>query len=246
MKRLVAYLVGLTLVMMFSAGVGAETVWKAATDATFPPFESVDVHTGELIGFDMDLVRAIDEYLTDVKIEIVNVAWDGLIPGLLNGNYDFIAAAMTITPERAMAVDFTVPYFEASQVIIVRADNDSIQGPEDLKDKYVTVQIGTTGDLYVTDYGIKRIGRFNTAPEALLEVQNGNAHAMVVDEAVAKEFVAANPGDIKIVGVPFTDEAYGMAVKKGNTEVLTKLNEAIAALKANGTYDKIYQKYFAK
>lgn len=236
----------LGVVLAWGAGAGAEEIWKVATDATFPPFESVDVATGEYIGFDMDLVRAIDEYLADVKIEIVNVAWDGLIPGLLNGNYDIIAAAMTITPERAMAVDFTDPYFEASQVIVVTADNNKIQGPDDLKDKYVTVQIGTTGDLYVSDFGVKRIGRFNTAPEALLEVQNGTADALVVDEAVAKEFVAANPGSIKIVGVPFTDEAYGMAVKKGNKQLLSKLNEAIAALKANGTYDKIYSKYFNK
>lgn len=174
------------------------------------------------------------------------MAWDGIIPGLINGNYDIIVSAMTITPERAMAVDFTDPYFEASQVILVRKDNDSIKGPDDLKGKYVTVQIGTTGDLYVSDSDVGRIGRFNTAPEALLEVSNGTADACVIDKGVAEEYVANNPDQVKIVGVPFTDESYGMAVRKGNKEILMKLNEAIAALKANGTYDAIYAKYFKK
>ncbi len=246
MKKLLVFALVLGLLAAGSAAAMAkETVWKVGTDATFPPFESVDDFTGEYVGFDMDLIRAIGDYL-GVKIQIVNVAWDGIIPGLLNGNYDLLIAAMTITPERAMAVDFTDPYFEASQLILVRENDDSIQGPDDLKGKYVTVQIGTTGDLYVSDSDVARVGRFNTAPEALLEVTNGGADACVVDAGVAQEYVAKNPGQVKIVGVPFTDEAYGIAVNKGQGKMLSQLNEALAALKANGTYDEIYGKYFNK
>ena len=155
MKKLVVLAVILGLLTLGGGmALGKERVWTVATDATFAPFESVDPVTEEYVGFDIDLIKALGAE-AGVTVEIVNVAWDGLIPGLLNGNYDMIIAAMTITPERAMAVDFSDPYFRASQLILVANDNDSIHGPEDLVGKYVTVQMGTTGDLYVSDSDVR-------------------------------------------------------------------------------------------
>ncbi len=251
MKKALLIVLGLALVGIAVGCAGPDAaqnadgqdILKVGTDATFPPFESVDENTNEYVGFDIDLVRAIGEHMNR-EVEIVNVAFDGLIPGLVNGNYDFVAAAMTVTPDRAESVDFSDAYFQASQVILVRDDNNSIQGPDDLEGKYVTVQIGTTGDLYVSDSNVGRVGRFNSAPEALLEVSNKNADACVVDKGVAERYVAQNPGQVRIVGVPFTDESYAMAVRRGNKELLDKLNAAIRAIREDGTYDQIYSKWF--
>lgn len=220
-------------------------VLKVGSDVTYPPFEFVDEKTNEFKGFDVDLINAIGEEMGK-KIEIINTAWDGIIPGLLNGNYDALISAMTITEERAQAVNFSDPYFATGQVIVLRADNTTIHGPKDLEGKVVAVQIGTTGDFEASKVkGVKKIARFNTTPEALQEVLNGAADAAVVDELVAREFIKQNPGAVKLadVGV-FTVEYYGIAVRKEDEALRKEINRALAAVKASGKYDEIYNKWF--
>lgn len=246
-KFLVAMSLLAILVSMASLGVGAnETpVLRFAADCAFPPFEIIDVVTNQPAGFDVDLAMAIGEEL-GMKVEFINVAWDGLIPGLLNKNFDVIASGMTITEERKLAVNFSDPYFTATQVILVPANNTTVKGPEDLKGQTVTVQIGSTGDFTASDLkGLKKVARFNLVPEAIQEVLNGNAIACIVDDNVAKRYIAEHPGAVKIVeGDFFPTEEYGLALRKTDKDLLTKVNQALAALKANGKYDQIYNKYF--
>lgn len=238
---------GLMLVLVLSMGVAgqaAKQVLRVGSDVTYAPFEFADAKTGEFKGFDIDLIKAVGKTL-GMEVEIKNTAWDGIIPGLINGNYDVLISAMTITDERALAVNFSDPYFTAGQVIVVRKDNNSIKEPKDLKGKVVAVQINTTGDYAAQKVeGVAKISRFNTTPEALQEVVNGAAEAAVIDLPVAKTFMVENPGKVKMTGPAFTVEYYGIAVKKGNEELLKKVNKALATLKANGTYDKIYEKWF--
>ena len=250
-------LVGLVIALVVLLGLNGLAAKKetgvivVGCDAAFPPFEYLDEKTGELVGFDLDLMRAIGAEL-GMAVEIKNVSWDGIIPGLLSGNYNVIASGMTITEERKQVVNFSDPYINAGLVIVTRANDNSIKGPEDLAGKRVAVQINSTGDLAATEMqeekGIKiaQIKRFTHAADPFLELKNGNVEAVVMDLPVAGAQMKANPGLYKIVGEPFTSEEYGFALRKSDTELLAKINQALATLKANGTYDQIYQKYFGQ
>ncbi|NLW55145.1 MAG: basic amino acid ABC transporter substrate-binding protein [Firmicutes bacterium] len=219
------------------------------SSADFAPFEYVDEITGELKGFDLDLMRAIGEEL-GMEVEIKNVAWDGIIPGLLSGNYNVIASGLTITEERQEVVNFTDPYINAGQVIVVRAGDDSITSPADLAGKKVAVQVNTTGDLKATEMmeeegiAITEIRRFNNAPDAFLELMNGGVEAVVIDLGVAGEQFKATPGIYQMAGEPFTVEEYGFALRKSDTELLEKINAALVSLRSKGVYDEIYERYF--
>lgn len=246
MRRLLVLFLAMALCTgMTGAALAAGKVLKVGSDVAYPPFEYANEKTKDYEGFDIEFINAIGKYLGYSKVEIVNTAWDGLIPGLLNGNYDCIISAMTITEERAKSVDFSAPYFEAGQAVVVRKSDNSIKKKDDLKGKVVSVQLGTTGDFAVTEMkGVKRVARFNSSPEALQEVLNGGADAAVVDDLVAIEFVTKNPDKAKVAVKKFTVEFYGIAIKKGNKALLADINKAIAALKKNGTYDKLHQKWF--
>lgn len=218
------------------------------SSADFAPFEYVDEITGELKGFDLDLMRAIGEEL-GLEVEIKNVAWDGIIPGLMSGNYNVIASGLTITEERKEVVNFTDSYINAGQVVAVRAGDTSITSPDDLAGKKVAVQVNTTGDLAVTEMmengsvRVAEIRRFNNAPDAFLELMNGGVEAVVIDLGVAGEQFKATPGIYQMAGEAFTVEEYGFGLRKGDTELLEKINTALATLRTNGKYDEIYQKY---
>lgn len=246
MKKVVLLVTLMLVAVAFTQGtVAKEDVLKVAADCAFPPFETVDEVTGQPAGFDVDLAMAIGAEL-GIKVEFINTGWDGLIPGLMNKNFDIIASGMTITEERKMSVNFSDPYFKATQVILVPANDTKVKGPEDLKGQTVTVQIGTTGDFTATDIkGIKKVARFNLVPEAIQEVLNGNAVACIVDNFVAMQYISEHPGTAKIVDGDFFDaEYYGLAIRKSDKDLLAKVNKALAALKANGKYDEIYNKYF--
>ena len=231
----------LVLIIGSTAVIGAKPVLKVGTSADFPPFEYQDEKTGAYLGFDIDLIQAVGA-AADMEVQIVNTAWDGLIPGLLTGNYDCIVSAMTITDERLKAVAFSDPYFSAGQVIVTRANDTSIQTVEDLEGKKISVQIGTTGDLAASDIQGATVKRFNLAPDAIQEVRNGSVPACIIDLAVAAE-IAKEYDDIKF-GEPFTMEYYGIAMRKNNTDLIKKINRALASVKASGEYDKIYANWF--
>ena len=217
---------------------------RVGSDVAYPPFEYVDEETGEFIGFDMDLIREVGRRL-DMQVEIINTAWEGILPGLLAGHYDVVISAMTITDERAQVVDFSDPYFATGQVIVVRADDTSVNEPADLVGKVVAVQIGTTGQFAAERIeGVARIDHYPTMPEAFLALRLGRADAAVADELVALEEARANPGVLKVVGKPFTVEYYGIAMRKGQDQLLRAINRALAQIKADGTYDELYEKWF--
>jgi len=224
-----------------------EVVYKVGTEPSFAPFEMLDEKTGEITGFDIDLIKAIAED-QGLKLEIVNLGFDGLIPALQTGNIDIVASGMSITEERLKEVDFSDPYIDAGLAIAVTANNTTINGAEDLKGKVVAVQIGTTGAQKaqeLKDQGlIKEIKTYNTVDVVIMELVNGGVDAIINDKPVTEAFMAKQPGKIKIVGETLVSDSYGFAVKKGNSELLSKINAGLKNVKESGKFDEIMKKYF--
>jgi len=213
------------------------------TEATFPPFEFVDEKTKEIVGFDIDIAREIAKAL-GVKLKVEDIAFDGLIPSLLTKKIDLIAAAMTITPERAKVVSFSDPYFTAGQVIVVRKGSFMPKTFEDLVGKKVAVQLGTTGDLEVSKIEGIEVVRFTRYTEAFLELQNGRVDAVVLDFAPAQAYVKMNPGLVISSGI-LSQEEYGIAVRKEDKDLLEVVNTVLRNLKKS-PYDILVEKWFGK
>jgi polar amino acid transport system substrate-binding protein len=226
---------------MFSGCLHSKKTLSVGTDATYEPFESID-ESGNYVGFDMELIKLIAAEMK-MELQIQNVNWDGIIPGLINGNYDCLISAMTITEDRQKQISFSDPYFSIKQVIVVKEDNDRIKTPADLAGKTVTAQIGTTGDLYASDIKGVKMKRFDTNPQAVQELLNNNADAAVMDDLVASEIISRNSG-LKMIEINDAEvENYGIGVKKENTELLEKINKALETLRNNGKLAELTQKY---
>jgi polar amino acid transport system substrate-binding protein len=215
------------------------------TSADFPPFEYIE--NGQFVGFDMDLMREIAK-IAGFELKFVDMSFDSLIPALRAGQIDVAAAAMTITEERKKVVDFSMPYWTADQSIIVKADSDLTITV--LFGKYrIGVQTGTTGDLWCTENLVEKgllpernLKRYDTFILALGDLLNGNIDAIVLDSPVANRFAATKP--VKVVGIIVTGEQYGIAVRKGNKELLDKINQALKTLIETGKINEFIDKYF--
>lgn len=243
MKKAIIIAAALAALVLMTGGAFGAKVLKVGNDPAFPPFE-LTTDKGEIVGFDIDLIKAVGT-AAGYDVQIMPVAWDGIIPGLVAGNYDVIVSAMTITEERKQSVNFSDPYFEASQVIITLKKNKVLNTIEELTGKKISVQIGTTGDFVATDEvkgGI--VKRFDLAPLAVQELINGAVDAMVVDDPVAKAYVKQFPQ--LQYGAKVTEEYYGFAISKKNTQLLADLNAALKKIKDNGTYDQLFVKWFGK
>lgn len=243
MKKLLITFLVLTLVFAFSA-VGLAQTYTVGTSAGFPPFEYVE--DGEIVGFDIDLMKAIGEEM-GFEVNFKDIAFDSLIPALKTGNIDVVAAGMTITEQREEVVDFSNSYYSADQSIIVKEDSD-----KDISvifgDKDISVQTGTTGDLWVTeklqDKGILtgNIKRYDTFVLCVSDLVNENVDAVVLDSPVANRYAEMRP--VEVVGIIVTGENYGLAVNNGNTELLDKLNEGLRKIRENGKMAEIIDKHF--
>jgi polar amino acid transport system substrate-binding protein len=221
-------------------------VYVVGTDAAYAPFESQN-EKGEIVGFDIDVVQAIAAK-AGIQVKFVNTPWEGIFNTLQQGDRDMIVSAVTITDERKQTMDFSDPYFDAAQLIAVK-ETSKVTKFADLKKLKVGVQTGTTGDEAVSKLMGKTstsIKRFESTPLALKELESGGVDAVVADNGVIAHYVANNPGGkFKTVSdKEFVPEQYGIAVKKGNAELLGKLNQGLAAIKADGTYNQIFAKYF--
>ncbi len=225
-----------------AGGSAAGGVLVMATNAEFPPYEYHD--GGEIVGIDVEVAEAIAAKL-GMTLEIEDIAFDSIILELQSGKADFGAAGMTVSEDRLANVDFSDTYTTASQVIIVKEDSD-ITGPDDLAGKFIGVQLGTTGDIYASDYEEQgsTIERYNKGFEAVQAMIQDKIDAVVIDVEPAKVFVSQNEG-IKILDEPLTVEEYAIAVKKGNTELLEKINTALGELKESGELQAIIDKYIS-
>ncbi len=240
----------LLLCMLFSTVAWSKTILDeirargelvVGSDAAYPPFEFVD-KDGNIVGIDIDIAKAIADHLK-VKLRVVNTSFDGIIPALLAKKFDMIISAMTITPERAKQVDFSIPYYNAGQLITVREDDNRIKSEKDLQGKIVAVQLGTTGQFYAESLpGIKEIRKFETVDGAFLELKNGRVDAVIADDLTSLAFVRSTKG-LKVINKLLTKEQYGIAVRKEDKALLREINIVIARLKKEGVIEKLREKW---
>jgi polar amino acid transport system substrate-binding protein len=243
-RRIFIILTGLMVVSLVLAACssGQSTTIKVATDATWPPFEMVDENTKELIGFDIDLMNAIAER-GGFEIEFSNVAFDPLLAGMGQCQYDAAISAITITEERAQSMAFSDPYFSAGQVVAVQQSNSDITGKDSLSGKTAAAQIGTTGAIEVENISGATLKTYDDIGLAFQDLINGQVDAVVSDDGLARGYVAKNSDVLKIVGEPFTDESYGIAVCNTNTELLAQINEGLAKAKSDGVLEDLTLKW---
>jgi polar amino acid transport system substrate-binding protein len=228
------------------AASSAAKIYVVGTDAAYAPFESQN-EKAEIVGFDIDVARAAANKV-GLELKFVNTPWEGIFNALIQGDRDIVASAVTITAERRQTMDFSQPYFDALQFIVVK-QSSQVARFNDLKPLKVGVQTGTTGDEAITKLLGKtspNIKRFESTPLALKELEAGGVDAVVADNGVVSNYVANNPGgQFKTVTDPgFVPEQYGLAVKKGNADLLAKLDQGLSGIKADGSYLAIYTRYF--
>ncbi|MCS1352234.1 basic amino acid ABC transporter substrate-binding protein [Mechercharimyces sp. CAU 1602] len=231
-----------------SADEAKKAKWVVATDAAYPPFEKQE-GSGDITGFDVDVIKAIAE-VNDAEVEMKHTGWDPLFEAIKNGSADVAISAITITDERKELYDFSDPYFDAKQFILV-PEGSNISSFKDLKDKKIGVQAGTTGEEAVKEeYGTTYSGlkSYDDTPAAMDDLVNGRVDAVVADNAVVLEYIKTLSEDKfkKIEDPHFAPEQYGIMVKKGNGETLEQVNEGLKKIKENGTYDEIFAKYFGE
>ena len=241
----------LVLICFISNGVLAQTI-TFATEATYPPFESV-ASSGQLQGFDIDIANAICKQMKATCV-FTNQPFDGLIPSLSIGKFDALIAALNITQARANVVDFTIPYYKSTASFVAAKNVNFDTTPGKMKNKIIGVQQGTTLQAYLKKtYGKDLIVKTYASQEsAFLDLGVGRIDAVMGDTPLVMNWIQQHgKNKFHILGAPVNDPAYfglgyGIAVKKGNTELLNQLNTALLALKKNGTAKKIADKYFSE
>jgi len=258
MKKL---LVAASLMLSSSLAMAADTaLWEKSTlndiitrgelqvcmEAGYMPFEMRNKN-GDIVGFDVDIAKEMAKAMK-VKLDLRNTAWDGIIPALLTGKCDIIMSGMTVTSERNLKVNFANPYIIVGQTVLINPKlADKVKSYRDLNDpKYtVTTKLGTTGDIATKKYiGKANIRLFETESEGALEVLNGNADAFIYDLPFNAIYSAQNSAKIAHLDTAFTYEPLGWAVRKGDPDFMNFLNNFLAQVKGDGTYDKIYSRWF--
>ena len=212
-----------------------------ATDATWPPFEFVNEETKKIEGMDIDIFDAIAAK-QNLIVTYQNVSWDPLLAGMAQGLYDAAISSITITEDRKKDMLFSDPYFAAGQLITVRKDNTTITGIANLKGT-VAVQLGTTGDIEVQKIAAATSKPYDDIGLAFQDLMNGQVDAVVCDNPVALQYVAKNPDKLKTVGDVFTNESYGIAVPKGKIDLLNRINDGLAEIKAAGVITQASAKW---
>ena len=232
-----------------SSAANPDKVYRVGMNAEFAPFES-QTSEGNVEGFDVDLMNAMAK-AGNFKVEFKHQPWESLFPSLGNGDIDIVISGVTITDERKQSMDFTDPYFEITQVVLV-PKGKKVASSDDLKNMAkVGVVTGQTGDFSVSKLlgsDNPKISRFETVPLIIKELENGGLDSVVSDSAVIANYVKNNPTKgLDFITLPdFSVENYGIAVRKGDEAAVKMLNDALKKVRESGEYDKIYAKYFAK
>jgi len=264
MKRIITLLAMLSLLLCAAMSASAadidlarkstlEKVIQSGTlrvglEAGYMPFEMTD-KKGNIVGFDVDMVKEMAKAM-GVKLELVNTAWDGILPGLMSNKYDLIASGMTVNQERNLKVNFANPYIIVGQTALINKKwANEISSYKDLNNPayIITSKLGTTGEQAAKRMFPKATYKsFETEDQAMLETLNGKATAMVYDLPMTSIFFAqrGKEADMKFLDKPFTYEPLGWAINKGDPDFLNWLNNFLVQMKNDGRYDRIYSKWF--
>lgn len=247
LKKILALALALCMLACF-AGCGtkdtvsesqAKTKLTMATNAEFPPYE---YHEGDaIVGIDAEIAALIAEKL-GMELEIADVDFDSIIPGVQQGKYDMGMAGMTVTDERLEKVAFSDNYAKGIQVVIVK-EGGAIATLDDVDGKKIGVQQTTTGDIYACDdYGEENVIKYANGALAVEALKSGKVDCVIIDNEPAKAYVAANEG-LKILDTEYANEDYAICFAKENTELQKKVNDALKVLIADGSVQKVVDKY---
>lgn len=222
---------------------------RVGSDVAYPPFEYFDTDGTTPIGVDMEMAAALGEKL-GCEVEIVNTGWDGIFAGLSKGDYDIVISAVTITSERLLDFDFSDPYIENWQSIVVMSDAAvKPADPSELAGLRVGYQEDTTSDIYLTDF-IDKNGitvdtyEYATVMNAYDDLAAGRLDAVISDSTVATKYIADAKYEQSWIQTDGEPEQFGICMPKGSTELQKVINDALAEIKADGTLDDIFNTYF--
>lgn len=222
-----------------AADSSAKETLTMVTNAEFPPYEYYE--GDNVVGIDAEIAQLIADKL-GMDLEIVDVAFESIVPGVQAGKYDMGMAGMTVSEERLESVNFSSSYATGVQVVIVKEDGP-IASLDDISGKMIGVQTNTTGDIYASgDYGDEYVTRYDNGALAVEGLKSGKVDCVIIDNEPAKAYVAANEG-LKILDTEYTVEDYAICFAKENTELQEKVNGALEALIADGSVQKIIDKY---
>ena len=244
MKKIIALLLTVVLLSVALVGCGAKgktlsEVKEAgkitiATSPDFPPFESLEGN--EVVGIEVEIMKLIAKDL-GVECEFVQMDFDSVLIGIQAAKYDCAMSGITVTPDREKNMLFTDPYYVAAQVIVVKSDS-AIKSKDDLKDKKVSVQTGTTAESGCQDEGIA-VEAFNANADAKAALTTGKVDAWVVDNLTAKQMVEEGDG-LVILEEKMTEEPYAFAFAKGSEDLVDEINKSLKKLMSEGTVEKIF------
>jgi glutamine transport system substrate-binding protein len=236
---------GATLAMTVAASAASAETLKVVTDPSFVPFEMMDEKTGKMIGFDMEIIREVaDRAGFDINLNTMD--FNGIIPALQSGNVDIAIAGITITDEREEIVDFSNPYYDSGLRLLVRKGNDSVDEFDDLEGKKVGTKIGSTSYDYLienleADDGVTP---YPGSADMYMALMSGAIDAVFYDAPNVGYFARTKgEGRVKTVGPLYEGQQYGIALLDGSKWV-DDVNAALASMKEDGTYKKIYEKWF--
>ena len=212
----------------------------------YPPFGFKDSKTGEFVGFDVDIIRAIGR-TAGFRVKVENIPFDGLIPALKTRTIDIAINDIGITAERAKSVDFSDRYYIAGMGIVVAKGYQGIQSAKDLEGKRLAVTIGSTGEIAAKRIPHAQVRVFNTLSDCFLELINNGVDAVLNDIPTNDYYaVTAGAGKVDSLSISLAAEDLGIAVKKGRKDLLEKINKGLASLKASGEFTAIYKKWFGR
>lgn len=215
------------------------------TNATYPPFEFIDENS-KITGFDMELIDELSKRI-GFKYEILNMAFDGLIPALKSGKIDIVAAAMSATPDRKKAVDFSKAYYFTENLFIKQANNDKIGSIDDLKGKKIGVQLGTVQEMAARELKDVEVIANEDIFVAIMSLKNGKVDAVLVDSSIGYGYLRKNADLAEFAKVADGSEGFSLAFDKNKySELIAKIDAEIEKMKADGSFDKLLEKYELK
>lgn len=231
-----------------SSQLDISKTYVVGTDASYAPMEYME--NNQVVGFSHDILEAAAKS-QNIKLEFVNTPFEGLFANVSKGDSDIGLASITIREDRLKQLDFSEPYYQATQMIVTNERNAAnIKTFNDMKERTASVQAATSGDLILQDLQGKdsqKIKRFETMPLAFKELESAGVDAVVGDSSVISYYVQQHPEDklITIVDPSFVKENYGFAFKKGRNDGLREaINKGLSQIQSDGTYDKIHTQWF--
>ncbi|AWN17242.1 transporter substrate-binding domain-containing protein [Salinisphaera sp. LB1] len=236
-----------TVLCAAPSALAAEPTLTVATDPSFVPFESLDIKTRKHVGYDIDMIHAIAKR-AGFKVRLRTMDFNGIIPALQAKSVDMAIAGITITKERAQKVDFSNPYYDSGLKLMVRADNNTIKTIKDLKGKSVSTKIGSTSYNYLTHKvpGIGKVVPYPGTSQMYMALISGNVDAAFYDVPNVLYFIKTKGhGKVKAVGPTYAGQQYGIAFPQ-NSKWVQPVNKALTQIKKDGTFTKIYKKWFDK